>query len=201
MSWFYHNLAHNPSAITQDAIDEYVSHYSAPGGMRAGFEYYRAIPENEMQNQNYSKTNLTMPVLGLGGGYTPAFGGNITMLSIVYGLKLLAENVQSVVVPNSGHWIPEEQPRFLADTLIRFFGNIRDEICYTLCMQSNYVSVYEIHFLPFLSATLMFSSLYCSCPKIALGTGFGGITDIKTGPDGLLHYAKSNFLRNITWSA
>jgi pimeloyl-ACP methyl ester carboxylesterase len=123
LSWFYHNLAHNPSAITPDAIDEYVGHYSAPGGMRAGFEYYRAIPENEMQNQNYSKTNLTMPTLGLGGGYTPAFGGNITMLSVVYGLKLLSENVQSVVVPNSGHWIPEEQPQFLADTLIRFFGN------------------------------------------------------------------------------
>ena len=58
--------------------------------MRAGFEYYRAIPENEIQNQNYSKTNLTMPTLGLGGGYTPAFGGNVTMLSVCIRIEVIS---------------------------------------------------------------------------------------------------------------
>ena len=47
--------------------------------MRAGFEYYRAFPQDAIQNMNYSKTKLTMPVLALGAGYIPAFGGNITM--------------------------------------------------------------------------------------------------------------------------
>src|SRR5918992_4463546 len=37
LSWFFQNLAYNPAAITQADINEYVSHYSAPGGMRAGF--------------------------------------------------------------------------------------------------------------------------------------------------------------------
>src|SRR4030095_150612 len=55
MSWFYQHLAYDPAALTQEAINEYVSHYSAPGGMRGGFEYYRAIPLDAMQNQNYSK--------------------------------------------------------------------------------------------------------------------------------------------------
>jgi pimeloyl-ACP methyl ester carboxylesterase len=32
LSWFYQNLAFNPSAITQTDINEFVSHYSAPGG-------------------------------------------------------------------------------------------------------------------------------------------------------------------------
>jgi pimeloyl-ACP methyl ester carboxylesterase len=96
--------------------------------MRAGFEYYRAFPENAIQNQNYSKTNLTMPVLGLGGGYTPAFGGNVTMPSVVYGMKMLAQNVQGIIVPNLGHWIPEEQPVFLAKVLNNFFsGNSTTE--------------------------------------------------------------------------
>src|ERR671916_2228257 len=54
--WHLRGLALNPTAITQEAINEYVSHYSAPGGMRAGFEYYRAFPENAIQNQNYSQT-------------------------------------------------------------------------------------------------------------------------------------------------
>ena len=120
LSWFYHNLAYNPAAITQAAINEYVSHYSAPGGMRAGFEYYRAFPQNTIQNQNYSKTKLTMPVLALGGGYIPTFGGNITMPSIAYSMKIAAQNVQTVIVPNSGHWIQEEQPQFVIEQLAKF---------------------------------------------------------------------------------
>ena len=121
LSWHYQNLAYNPSAITQAAINEYVSHYSAPGGMRAGFEYYRAIPQDAIQNQNYSKTKLTMPVLALGGGYVPLFGGNITM-PIVYGMKILAQNVQGIIVPNSGHYIAEEQPDVVVKLLNNFFS-------------------------------------------------------------------------------
>jgi pimeloyl-ACP methyl ester carboxylesterase len=123
LSWFYRNLAYNPSAITQADINEFVSHYSAPGGMRAGFEYYRAFPQEAIQNENYSKTKLTMPVLALGAGYIPVFGGNITMPSIVYGMKILAQNVEGITVPNSGHWIPEEQPEFVIKQLANFFGN------------------------------------------------------------------------------
>jgi hypothetical protein len=51
-----------------------------------------------------------MPVLALGGGYIPFFGGNITTPSLVeYGMKLLAQNVTGIIVPNSGHYIAEEQ--------------------------------------------------------------------------------------------
>jgi pimeloyl-ACP methyl ester carboxylesterase len=122
LSWFYHNLAYNPAAITQAAINEYVSHYSAPGGMRAGFEYYRAIPQDAIENMNYSKTKLTMPVLALGGGYDPYFGGNFTTPLIAPSIMMGAQNVRTVIVPNSGHWIPEEQPQFFVKQLANFFS-------------------------------------------------------------------------------
>jgi pimeloyl-ACP methyl ester carboxylesterase len=32
-------------------------------------------------------------------------------------MKILAQNVQGIIVPNSGHWIAEEQPQ-----LASFFG-------------------------------------------------------------------------------
>jgi pimeloyl-ACP methyl ester carboxylesterase len=121
LSWFYHNLAYNPSAITQEAINEYVSHYSAPGGMRAGFEYYRAFAEDAIQNQNYSQTKLPMPVLALGAGYIPAFGG-ISNPTAVLGMQQLAENVTGIIVPNSGHFMAEEQPQFVISQLSNFFG-------------------------------------------------------------------------------
>jgi pimeloyl-ACP methyl ester carboxylesterase len=123
LSWFFSGLTYNPSAITKADIDEYVSHYSSPGGLRAGFEYYRAFSQDAIQNQNYSKTKLTMPVLALGGSFIPVLGGNITMPSIIYGMKILAQNVTGITVPNSGHFIPEEQPQFLSDQLLKFFGN------------------------------------------------------------------------------
>ena len=123
LSWFYHGLTYNPAAITQTDINEYVSHYSAPGAMRAGFEYYRAFPQDAIQNQNYSKIKLTMPVMAVGAGYIPALGGNITMQTIVYGMKILAQNVQGITVSNSGHFIPEERPDVVMKLLDNFFGS------------------------------------------------------------------------------
>jgi pimeloyl-ACP methyl ester carboxylesterase len=122
LSWFYHNEAYNPAAITQADINEFVSHYSAPGGMRAGFAYYEAFPQDAIENQNYSKTKLTMPVLALGASYYPVFGGNITMPGVIYGMKILAQDVRGIIVPNSGHWIPEEQPQFVIKQLANFFA-------------------------------------------------------------------------------
>src|SRR5215204_2410490 len=121
LSWFYQNLAYNPAAITQADINEYVSHYSAPGGMHAGFEYYRAIPQDAIQNENYSKTNLTMLVLALGAGYIPAFGGNPNTAA-ENGMKMLAQNVTGIIVPNSGHFIQEEQPDVVVKLLNNFFS-------------------------------------------------------------------------------
>jgi len=64
-----------------------------------------------------------MPVLALGGGYIPTFGGNITMPTVIYGMKILAQNVTGITVPNSGHWIPEEQPDVVVKLLNNFFSD------------------------------------------------------------------------------
>jgi pimeloyl-ACP methyl ester carboxylesterase len=37
-------------------------------------------------------------------------------------LMALAANVTGVIVPLSGHWIPEEQPEFVINQLSNFFG-------------------------------------------------------------------------------
>ncbi len=42
--------------------------------------------------------------------------------SIIYGMKILAQNVQRIIVPNSGHWIPEER-QFVIKQLANFFGS------------------------------------------------------------------------------
>ena len=68
------------------------------------------------------KTKLTMPVLALAASHYPVFGGNISMPGLIYGMKILAQDVRAVIVPNSGHWVPEEQPQFVIKQLANFFG-------------------------------------------------------------------------------
>jgi pimeloyl-ACP methyl ester carboxylesterase len=54
-----------------------------------------------------------MPVLILGGEYT----GNAALTS----MKSLATDVRGGIIPNSGHWIAEEQPDYLSKELTKFF--------------------------------------------------------------------------------
>jgi pimeloyl-ACP methyl ester carboxylesterase len=114
LSWFY-RFAYNPEAITENDIDKYVASYSAPGGMRAGFEYYRAFPITLEQNREHANVKLPMPVLALGGEYS--FG-----TAALDSMKSLATDVRGGIVPLSGHWIPEEQPDFLVKQLAAFFS-------------------------------------------------------------------------------
>jgi pimeloyl-ACP methyl ester carboxylesterase len=37
-------------------------------------------------------------------------------------MKMLAQNVQTIIIPNSGHWIPEEQPVVMVKLLNNFFS-------------------------------------------------------------------------------
>ena len=43
-----------------------------PGAMRAGFAYYRALPETIEQNKKRAQSRLTMPILALGGEFGTA---------------------------------------------------------------------------------------------------------------------------------
>ena len=44
---------------------------------------------------------------------------------IIYGMKILAQNVEGITLPNTGHWIPEEQPFLLVKLLNNFFGEAK----------------------------------------------------------------------------
>jgi pimeloyl-ACP methyl ester carboxylesterase len=114
LSWFY-RTAYNPAAISEEDIDEYVRCYSAPGGLRAGFEYYRAIWDDVDHNKENAKAKLKMPVLALGGKYS---FGKRTLSS----MQALAEDVRGGEIDRCGHWVSEEQPEYLVEQLLAFFG-------------------------------------------------------------------------------
>lgn len=112
---FKGKLVFNKNAFSQKDIDEYIRHYTKPGGMTAGFNYYRAMPDDAKYNQANFKGKLPMPVLAIRGDKSLSEG---TAAS----LKLVAENVESIVIKDSGHFISEEQPEELTKKLLTFFN-------------------------------------------------------------------------------
>ncbi|MDQ1251148.1 MAG: hypothetical protein QG646_217 [Euryarchaeota archaeon] len=112
---FYRALSYNPAAFTEADVNEYVRCYSSPGGMRAGFEYFRAFPDDSKQNKEYLKSKLSMPVLALGGAQS--FGPLIVNM-----VKEVATNVSGGMIEQCGHWIADERPEYLTEQLLVFFG-------------------------------------------------------------------------------
>ncbi|MFC4928916.1 alpha/beta fold hydrolase [Delftia deserti] len=93
------------------AVDVYVDAYAAPGGLRGGFAYYRAIPETIRQNRERALRSLAMPVLAIGAEHATADAPLAT-------LRGHADDLSGVIVPGCGHFIMEEAAEpFIAELL------------------------------------------------------------------------------------
>ena len=118
LGFFYRNWGGRPDDISDAAQSEYVRAYRQPGAMRAGFNLYRATPQDVADNQVFlSEGKLKMPVLCYGG----ALGrgrGPLAMES----WRRVAEDVRGGVIEECGHWIPEERPQWVVEQLLSFFG-------------------------------------------------------------------------------
>ncbi len=114
LSWFYRQDAFNPTAISEADIDEYVRCYAAPGGMRASFEYYRAMVQDAEDNKVSAKTKLTIPVLAIGSDRSI---GN----AVIAEMQQVAQTVQGSIIKDCKHWVAEEQPDILVQQLLAFF--------------------------------------------------------------------------------
>jgi pimeloyl-ACP methyl ester carboxylesterase len=106
----------DPSAISSGDFDHYVRAYEAPGAMRAAFELYRAFEEDgaAVRTALADSGKLRIPTLAVDGEQ----GGLGRWMPDM--LRELAEKVDHETAPRSAHWVPEENPEFLADALVRF---------------------------------------------------------------------------------
>lgn len=111
--WFRNVEAVNTSALTAESENYYAVSYAQPGALRGGFEYYRAFTRDEIENREYARQPLKIPVLGLGA--SGGLGGTIGVL-----LSHVASDVKTVVIENSGHWVAEEQPGQVTAALVNF---------------------------------------------------------------------------------
>ena len=103
------------ATFTDDDISEYLKYYTAPGGMAAGFGYYKAFAQDAKDNRIlFAGKKLPMPILAVGGDHS--FGD-----SGFKNLQPISTNVRGVVIKDCGHFVNEEQPEALAKLLLLFF--------------------------------------------------------------------------------
>ena len=93
----------------------YAKAYARPGGMRAGFEYFRAVEKDAKDFALFAQTRLSMPMLVLTG--EKASGDFLIQQG-----RLVATNVEGVVVRKSGHWLMEEAPDQVIPNLVEFLN-------------------------------------------------------------------------------
>ena len=103
-----------PQAITDADVAVYLRAYQRPGHLKAGFEFYRALPVDEAFNRGH-KEALPVPILLVGGEHgIGRFEARIAEDLAAHG----AATVRTVVLPGCGHWIAEEQPAQLISLLM-----------------------------------------------------------------------------------
>ncbi len=102
---FWNEFSAAPARFDEASRDHYAALYALPGGMHSGFAQFAAFDQDAIDNRAWLATGarLTMPILALGGDHS--FG--LTMAAV---MRSAATNVTEGVVPDSGHWIMEENP-------------------------------------------------------------------------------------------
>jgi pimeloyl-ACP methyl ester carboxylesterase len=102
---FWNEFSADPSRFGEPARRHYARLYARRGAMHAGFAQFAAFDQDAADNKAFvAAGKLTMPVLALGG--EGSFGA--TMAAI---MRFAASDVEEGIVPDSGHWIMEENPK------------------------------------------------------------------------------------------
>jgi pimeloyl-ACP methyl ester carboxylesterase len=111
---YWNNFAADKTrSIPEPDRQAYTTAYSQPGRMRAGWAYFVSFIQAAQDFAELSKTKLTMPVLSIGGEKSlgEALGRQ---------MKLVASDVTTVVLKDTGHWLLEERPQETREALVNF---------------------------------------------------------------------------------
>ncbi|WP_262270093.1 alpha/beta fold hydrolase [Microvirga yunnanensis] len=102
---FWNEFSATPSRFSEAAREHYASLYAMPGAMHSGFAQFAAFDQDAVDNKAFlaTKGKLEMPVLAIGG--EKSFG---PMMATV--MRFAASDVTEGIIPDSGHWIMEENP-------------------------------------------------------------------------------------------
>lgn len=114
---FWNEFSATPARFGEAARKHYARLYARPGAMHSGFAQFAAFDQDAIDNRAFlAHDRLKMPILAVGG--EKSFG---PMMATV--MRAAGDDVTEGIVPDSGHWIMEENPgatiRLVRDFLAR----------------------------------------------------------------------------------
>jgi pimeloyl-ACP methyl ester carboxylesterase len=112
---YLYSFAAKPNAITAQDKEIWDGDYACPANREAGYNYYRALPQDATFDTTTNTSKLTLEIAAMGG--QDSFG-NFTAQSF----QNVDSDVHTIIAPGSGHYVPEEDPVFLAKCATLFFS-------------------------------------------------------------------------------
>jgi pimeloyl-ACP methyl ester carboxylesterase len=101
---FWNEFLADPTSFSETRREHYARLYAQPGAMHAGFNQFAAFDQDAIDNKAFvANGKLTMPILAIGGD--KSFGSTMAVV-----MRAAATDVTECVIPQSGHWLMEEQP-------------------------------------------------------------------------------------------
>jgi len=103
---FWNELSADPKRIDEPTREHYAALYARPHAMHDAFEQFGAFSQDAKDNQALLQQvgKLKMPILALGA--EKSFGDGMAVE-----LRFAGSNVSGGIIPDSGHWIMEENPQ------------------------------------------------------------------------------------------
>ena len=114
---FWNDFAANPKKSVSEADRRfYTKAFAQPGAMKAGFEVFRAFDQDAKDFAALARTKLKMPMLVL-------TGEKASGEFLIQQARMVANNVEGVVVKGSGHWLMDEARDQVVPKLVAFFNS------------------------------------------------------------------------------
>jgi pimeloyl-ACP methyl ester carboxylesterase len=113
-AYFWNDLAADKNrSLGESDRASYVSAYSRPGRMRAGWAYFASWPDTAKDFAQMAETPLNMPVLSIAGEKASA---------AILGpqMKRVATDVKVIELKGCGHWLMEERPQETMNAMVGF---------------------------------------------------------------------------------
>ena len=113
---FWNDFSASPDRFGEAAREHYAALYALPGAMHSGFAQFAAFDQDVIDNRAFlAHDRLRMPILAVGGA--KSFG---PMMATV--MRAAGDDVTEAIVPDSGHWIMEENPVATTALVTDFLG-------------------------------------------------------------------------------
>jgi len=113
---FWNDFAADPKKIDEATRVHYAKLYARPGAMRSSFAQFLAFTKDAEDNKILMANKLTMPVLAVGG--EKSFGATMAVV-----MRNAATDVHEAIVPDSGHWLMEENPTYTVKLIHDFLAD------------------------------------------------------------------------------